>query len=442
VGHVTNGVHAPSWDSPGADRLWTETCGKARWRDALEALPERIGCLPDEALWAVRTEERRDLVRYARERLARQLSQRGATPEAVAEAARVLDPDALTLGFARRFAPYKRPTLLLHDPERLARLLTGPDRPVQLVIAGKAHPQDEAGKRLVEAWTAFVRRPDVRRCAVFLADYDMTLAEELVQGVDVWINTPRRPWEACGTSGMKVLVNGGLNVSELDGWWAEGYTPEAGWALGDGQEHAEPDWDAREADALYRLLEEEIIPAFYARDAAGIPRAWVARVRASMAELAPRFSSNRMLRQYVDDIYLPAADAVRRRSADGGRLARELHAWATALAAHWAEVRIEAVDVAQVGDDWAFAVRVALGAIAPDGVRVELYAEPLGDDEPVLIVMDRAEGTPGIQGGAIAPIYRARAPALRPASDYTPRIVPHHPEARIPAEAAYIRWLR
>jgi starch phosphorylase len=442
VGHVTNGVHAPSWDSPGSDRLWTETCGKTRWLDTLEALPERIGCLPDEALWIVRAEERRDLVRYTRERLARQLSQRGATPEAVAEAARVLDPDALTLGFARRFAPYKRPTLLLHDAARLARLLTSPDRPVQLVIAGKAHPRDEGGKRLVEAWTAFVRRPDVRRRAVFLADYDMRLAEELVQGVDVWINTPRRPWEACGTSGMKVLVNGGLNLSELDGWWAEAYAPEAGWALGDGQEHTEPDWDAREAEALYRLLEEEIVPAFYARDAAGIPRAWVARVRATMAELAPRFSSNRMLRQYVDDVYLPAADAVRRRSGDGGRQARELHAWATGLAAHWAEVRIEAVDVARVEGDWAFAVRVALGAVSPGSVRVELYAEPLGEGPPARISMDPAEGITGIQGGGTAPVYRARVPAVRPASDYTPRILPHHPEARIPMEAAYIRWPR
>jgi starch phosphorylase len=235
---------------------------------------------------------------------------------------------------------------------------------------------------------------------VFLEDYDMTLAGELVQGVDVWINTPQRPWEACGTSGMKVLVNGGLNVSELDGWWAEGDRPEAGWALGGGQEHAEPEWDAREADALYRLLEEEIIPAFYARDAADIPRAWVARVRTSMAELAPRFSSNRMVRQYVDDIYLPTADAVRRRSADGGRLARELHAWATGLASHWADVRIEAVDVTRLGDDWAVAVRVALGAIAPDGVRVELYAAPLGHGEAVRIRMDRAEGITEIQGGA------------------------------------------
>jgi starch phosphorylase len=442
VGHVTNGVHVPSWDSPGADRLWTEACGKGRWVGALDQLPEQICCLADATLWAFRAEARRNLVRDARERLARQLGQRGAAPETVAEAARVLDPDALTLGFARRFASYKRPHLLLQDPERLARVLAMPERPVQLIVAGKAHPHDEDGKRLIQAWTDFVRRPDLRRRAVFLEDYDMTLAEALVQGVDVWINTPRRPWEACGTSGMKVLVNGGLNCSELDGWWAEAYAPETGWALGDGQEHVEPDWDAREADALYRLLEEKVVPEFYTRDLAGIPHAWVARVRASMADLTPRFSSNRMLRQYVEDIYLPAAAAVRRRSPKGDGIARELHAWGMALAAHWAEVRVGAVGVVRAGDHWSFDVPVSLGAVAPDGVRVELYAEPLDGDTPVRIVMERVERTTGPQDDEIGFVYRASVPASRPASDYTPRIVPHHPDARIPMEAAQIRWPR
>ncbi len=438
VEYVTNGVHVPSWDSRGADRLWTEACGKGRWTGALDQLPEQICCVTDETLWTFRADARRELVREARERLARQLGQRGAPPEAVAEAAGVLDPEALTLGFARRFASYKRPHLLLQDPARLARLLTSPERPVQLVVAGKAHPHDEEGKRLIQAWMEFIRRPDVRRRAVFLEDYDMSLAEGLVQGVDVWINTPRRPWEACGTSGMKVLVNGGLNCSELDGWWAEAYAPEAGWALGDGREHAEPDWDAREADALYRLLEHEIVPEFYARDPAGIPRAWVARIRTSMAELTPRFSSNRMLRQYVEDVYLPAAAAVRRRSAEGGRLARELHAWESALAAHWGEVRVTAVEVARNGEQWMFRVQVSLGEVAPGSVRVELYAEPLEGDTPVRVVMDRVEGTRA-QGGTV---YRASIPASRPASDYTPRILPHHPEARIPMEAPYVRWPR
>ena len=199
--------------------------------------------------------------------MSRQLAACGASPEAVDGAKHLFDPNTLTLGFARRFATYKRPNLLLHDPERLLRLLTNPQRPVQLIIAGKAHPADRAGQALIQEWIQFIRQPEARPHVMFLSDYDMLLTEHLVQGVDVWINTPRRPWEASGTSGMKVLVNGGLNLSELDGWWAEAYTPDVGWALGDGQEHGDdPAWDAIEADALYDLLEREVIPEFYARD--------------------------------------------------------------------------------------------------------------------------------------------------------------------------------
>ncbi len=206
------------------------------------------------ALWQLRAKNRRELVHYVRERLATRPCRRRRSPNRTRSTAIASSiPNTLTLGFARRFATYKRPNLLLHDPERLVRLLTNPERPVQLIIAGKAHPQDEAGKAMVQAWIKFIRRPEVCRHAVFLSDYDLLLAERLVQGVDVWINTPRRPWEACGTSGMKVLVNGGLNLSELDGWWAEAYSPKVGWAVGDGMEHGEdPAWDATEAEELYR----------------------------------------------------------------------------------------------------------------------------------------------------------------------------------------------
>ncbi len=214
------------------------------------------------------------------------------------------------MGFARRFATYKRPTLLLHDPERLLRLVSDPQRPVQLIIAGKAHPADQAGQAMIQAWTRVIRRPEARPHVILLADYDMLLTERLVQGVDVWINTPRRPWEASGTSGMKVLVNGGLNLSELDGWWVGAYTPEVGWALGDGQEHREdPAWDAAEAEALYTLLERAVVPEFYTRDAHGIPTAWVARMRESMARLTPRFSAERTVREYAERYYLFAATA-------------------------------------------------------------------------------------------------------------------------------------
>ena len=239
VGYVTNGVHMPTWDSAPADSLWTDACGKDRWLGSTGNLEQHIRGISDEKLWQFRTDASKSLIDYVRERQSLELAFLGSAPEAAESAKRLFDPDILTLGFARRFATYKRPDLLLHDPERLLRLLSNSQRPVQLVIAGKAHPADQAGQDLIQRWVRFIRRPEVRPHAIFLVDYDMLLTENLVQGVDVWINTPRRPWEACGTSGMKVLVNGGINISELDGWWAEAYTPEVGWALGDGRERGD-----------------------------------------------------------------------------------------------------------------------------------------------------------------------------------------------------------
>jgi starch phosphorylase len=243
-----------------------------------------IRSVSDEALWALRSESCTELVAYVRQHLARQRAIQGASPEEIAHAECVFHCDVLTLGFARRFATYKRPNLLLHDPTRLIRILTNRERPVQLILAGKAHPEDPAGQELVRQWSEFIRRPEARGHVVFLSDYDMRMGQQLVQGVDVWVNTPRRPWEASGTSGMKVLVNGGLNISELDGWWAEAYAPEVGWAIGDGREHDhDTAWDQAEADHLYELLEQEVVPAFYTRDERGIARSWIAKMRESMA---------------------------------------------------------------------------------------------------------------------------------------------------------------
>ena len=271
----------------------------------------------------------------------------------------LFDPNALTLGFARRFATYKRPNLLLHDPERLLRLLTDPERPVQLIIAGKAHPADQAGQALIQEWTHFIRRTETRKHVTFLSDYDMLLTGQLVQGVDVWINTPRRPWEACGTSGMKVLVNGGINLSELDGWWAEAYTPEGGWALGDGKEHGDdPAWDVAEAEALYGLLEREVAPEFYTRDPNGIPVAFVARIRESMVRLTPRFSSNRTVREYTEQYYIPAARAYRERAADKGGMGTQLVHWQRALEQNWSSLRFGEVKVATGEGKHVFEVQV------------------------------------------------------------------------------------
>jgi len=437
ITYVTNGVHVPSWDSPWADEIWTKACGKGRWLGAPEGLASAIEGLSDEALWSFRFQERQDLVNYARKRLAMHLGQHGADGATVSQADHVLDPNVLTLGFARRFTEYKRPTLLLHDPWRLARILTNVERPVQLIIAGKAHPQDEIGKHFIQDWVQFAQRPEVRAHVVFLEDYDMALAQKLVQGVDVWINTPRRPWEACGTSGMKVLGNGGLNLSELDGWWAEAYTPEVGWALGNGEEHWEPGWDAVEAEQLYRLLEQEVVPAFYDRDAAGVPRAWVARMRASMSRLAPQFSTNRMAREYVRDIYLPSAAAFQRRVAQGGQLARELCDWESLLRKHWQELHFGNLVVNEEPDGWLFELQVYLADIPPDFVQVQLYAESFDSDTSACEVMERGAGIPGALNGYI---YFYRVTALRPYTDFTPRIVACHREAHLPLENNLIVW--
>jgi starch phosphorylase len=440
VGHVTNGVHVPTWDSAEADALWTGACGPERWRGTMEEIEPAIVKVPDTDLWAMRTAGRTALIDYARGRMGRQYASIGATPQQVALVEKCFDPDTLTLGFARRFATYKRPTMLLHDPERLVRILTDRARPVQLIIAGKAHPADRQGQAMVKQWLEFTRRSEVQRRVIFVADYDLLLAEYLVQGVDLWINTPRRPWEACGTSGMKVLVNGGLNLSELDGWWAEAYTPEVGWALGDGREHGDdPAWDAAEADALYGLLEREVVPAFYTRDGRGIPTAWVAKMRESMGRLTPRFSANRAVREYTERYYLPAAADYRRRAANKGALGSQILAWRRALAQHWAELRFGFLQVQRRGDEHEVTVEVDLGGLEPDAVRVELFADPLHGGTPERTPMARGPALDGSCGGYQ---YSGRVPASRPASDYTPRIVPSHPAATVPLEAIQILWQR
>jgi starch phosphorylase len=433
VGHVTNGVHMATWDSTEADRLWTEHCGAGCWRGDSKGVGEGIRKASDAQLWSMRTSERKALVEDVRVRHLRQVARWSASTEANAAAERIFNFDTLTMGFARRFATYKRPNLLLHDPERLVRILTNGERPVQLLLAGKAHPQDFAGQAMIRQWNEFVQRPEVRQHAVFLPDYDMLLTEQMVAGVDLWINTPRRPWEASGTSGMKVLVNGGLNASELDGWWVEAYTPQVGWALGDGREHGEdPDWDAAEAEALYNLLEHEIVPEFYARDAHGIPQKWVNRMRESMAQLTPAFSANRSVREYTERHYLRAADAYARRAANGGKLGVALEEWQTQVARHWDEVHFGSVQAKSEGGQLIFEAQVFLGGLDPGAVRVELYADGIGGGEAFRQSMSRGDGD----------WYSARVPATRGAGDFTVRVVSYHSEASVPLEAGEILWQR
>ena len=440
VGYVTNGVHMPTWDSAPANDLWAGACGKGCWLGTTETMEQKIRRISDSELWKFRTNACRSLVEYARERLSRELAASGASPESIEEAKHLFDPNALTLGFARRFATYKRPNLLLHDRQRLLRLLSNSQRPVQLIIAGKAHPEDQAGQALIHEWINFIRQPETRPHIVFLSDYDMLLTERLVQGVDVWINTPRRPWEACGTSGMKVLVNGGINVSELDGWWAEAYTPEVGWALGDGQEHGDdPARDAVEANALYDLLEREVIPEFYTRDQSGVPTAWIKRMRESMARLTPRFSADRAVREYSEQHYLPAAAAYLERAANKGAVGRQMVDWQHAVDRAWGSLRFGDLRVETNAGHHTFEGEIFMNDLDPNAARVELYADGINGGDPVRVEMKCAQPIPDASRRCV---YRATVPSARPASDYTARVMPHYDGVAVPLESARILWQR
>jgi len=436
IGSVTNGIHVPTWDSAEADDLWTKVCGADRWRSD-RPLADDVRRLTDSELWHMRTEARKTMLGQVRDRYARQLSAEGDPQVNVAD---IFKDDVLTVGFARRFATYKRPDLLLHDPERLIRLLTDARRPMQLILAGKAHPEDAPGQALIKQWNDFIKRPEVRGHVVFLSDYDMQMAQELVKGMDLWINTPRRPWEACGTSGMKVLANGGLNISELDGWWAEAYTPEVGWAIGDGKEHGEdPAWDASEVERLYALLEQQVAPEFYDRDAQGMPSRWLGRVRESMATLTPEFSASRAIREYTNDHYLPAATGYNARAANDGKLGGDLLQWQRSIAEQWSTLRFGNVTTETKDGQHRFQIEVVPGGLHPDQFRVELYAGPIQESgaKPEILAACKSSAEPS---GTI--VYSVCCPAKRPVADYTARLVPSHTGAFVPLEAGQILWQR
>jgi starch phosphorylase len=439
IGHITNGVHMPTWDSAEADCIWTSACGKERWRGMPDRLGEQITRVDDESLWGMRGEQRQRLVRIVRRHLATQLCERGFIGDAVGQAGNVLDPNVLTLAFARRFTEYKRPNLLLRDPQRLERLLLDKKWPVQIVVAGKAHPADREGKEMIRAWIELARESRFRRHVVFLEDYDIAIAKELVQGADVWINTPRRPWEACGTSGMKVLVNGGLNCSILDGWWAEAHEDSVGWSIGDASGGPASEVDERDAASLFETLEKHVVPEFYNRDSDGLPRSWLRRIRQSMSVLTPAFASSRMMLEYIEKAYLPLAAELRARLADDCSLAKALHKWSEDMLNGWPSLHIGRPTMLRTDGHMRFSVPVFLGEIPPDFVHVELFADEFDGSPAEVIMLYQEQAIPGSAHGYI---YAGDVEGSRPAEDYTLRIVPWHEAVRIPTELPLIAWQR
>lgn len=377
--HVTNGIHPESWVSDEMEKLFSRYVGP-RWSSNRTDMTEweKVDRIPDSELWPAHTRMRERLISWARDRWESQISRMGLLKPHL-EDMPVLDPEVPTIGFARRFASYKRATLLLRDRERLSRIVNNPQYPVQLIFAGKAHPHDAAGKELIRDIVHLCMREEFYGKVIFLEDYSMDMARHMVQGVDVWLNTPRLPMEACGTSGMKACFNGVIHCSVPDGWWAEAYRPGIGWSIGSGEEYDDPELQDRlEAKALYNIIENQIIPIFYDRDRNDIPVNWLRIVKESMKAICPVFSSNRMLAEYVSRFYIPAYKSTLKLMDDGYAAARELAGWMETIRQNWHSVRIESVEAeitngtCSVGDPLPVTVRVRVEGLRPEDLLVEV----------------------------------------------------------------------
>lgn len=381
IDYITNGIHTRSHISREMEELLLQYVGDKWIHNPLHPnLLDAIEEIPLEELWRIHERRRERLVAFARRRLIKQVKERGGSLKELQEASEILNPNALTIGFARRFATYKRATLIFRDVDRLADLLNNPNFPVQLIIAGKAHPQDDQGKELIQEIYQFSLEERFRKKIVFLENYDMNVARYLVQGCDVWLNTPRRPLEASGTSGMKVIANGGLNLSILDGWWDEGYSPEVGWKIGNREEYADIEYqDEVESRQLYNTLEREIIPLFYQRGEDRFPRGWMKMVKASMINLGSFFNTHRMVKEYFEKFYLPAYNNRQDIMAKGWDYAKELAAWKENVIRNWNQIKIEKISTIEervdilVGQNYEVEAEVFLGELTPDDVEVQLY---------------------------------------------------------------------
>lgn len=444
---VTNGVHTKTWLSVEMAGLLTRYLGN-RWREdpTDPLLWKRVANIPDSELWRTHERCRERLVVFARRRLKDHLRQVGATAKEIAQADEVLDPEALTIGFARRFATYKRGTLLFRDLDRLARILNNADRPVQIIFSGKAHPHDVEGKELIRRIFQHSLEERFHNRIVFIEDYDMAVARHLVQGVDVWLNTPLRPLEASGTSGMKVAFNGGLNMSVLDGWWPEGYRGNNGWAIGKGEVYDDIDFQNEvESRAIYDLLEKEVISLFYDRGSDGIPRGWLACMKASLQTLCPVFSTERMVKEYAERMYLPSFEEWRTLSGDGLARAVDLARWKGEMHRTWHQVRAVSVEApapeeVPLGSPIPVTARVALGDIAPDRVIVETYCGVLDSRGNIvggeLIPLEHAEE----EGGGTHRFTGDIETRFCGRHGFMIRVMPRHPELGPIYEQGLLVW--
>jgi starch phosphorylase len=446
IGRVTNGIHIPSYLSDDMSRLFNRYLGR-KWTEDPDNVKvwERINRIPDSELWRAHERRRERLVAFTRQRLQDQLIRRGAQKIDIQAASEVLIPEALTIGFARRFALYKRGDLILKDPDRLARILNDPQKPVQIIFAGKAHPQDSEGKTVIKNIIHLAHQPEFRHRMAFIEDYDLNVARYMVQGSDVWLNNPRRPLEACGTSGMKSTANGALNMSVLDGWWAEGYHPDLGWAIGSGEEYENYDYQNQvESQAIYDLLERHIVPLFYDRGRDNMPRGWLRIMKKSMGNLVPRFSAHRMLQDYIHHFYLPLALNWERINANNFKEARTFAAWAQQLRENWSQLRVleKRVNVKRVislGETLKVEVITQLGRVLPQDISVSIYYG-LIDSKADFIDRDTVTLRDFTQEGQQT-VFRGEIPCQEVGRfGFRVRVLPSHPLLTNPYSLGLILW--
>ncbi len=443
---VTNGIHIPSWISDDMASLFDRYLGR-RWAEDPDNLRvwARVARIPDSEVWRTHERRRERLVAFARRRLQEQLQRRGGQPKEVQAIGEALNPEALTIGFARRFAAYKRGDLMLTDPARLARIMNDPQRPVQIIFAGKAHPQDHNGKEVIKHIVHLAYQPEFRHRIVFLEDYDLNVSRYLVQGVDVWLNNPRRPQEACGTSGMKAAANGALNMSVLDGWWAEGYETGLGWAIGSGEEYDDPAYqDQVESQAIYDLLERYVVPLFYSRGRDNLPREWIAMMKNSMRNLSGRFNSHRMVQDYLHHFYLPAALNWKQIGVYGFEGARRLNAWAEKLRSNWPKLQIlskraETKIALRIGEILKVEVDMHLGPISPRDLAVDIYYGPV-DSKANLLGRETIPMRDFTQDGDRT-TFRGEIPCqVVGRYGFQVRVLPFHPFLTNPHSLGLILW--